>query len=50
MKCKKEEEDLLSIFIRKKGNFMNSKKALSKASAKNQQLSENSLQFSLKIY
>jgi len=48
MKCKREEEDLLSTFIRKKASYMNLKKASNRVSARNQQLSENSHLFNLK--
>jgi hypothetical protein len=38
MKCRKEDEDLLSIFIRKKGSCMSLKKDFSNLSKKNLQL------------
>lgn len=49
-KCKKEEEDWSSIFIKKRENWMNLKKASDKALARRAQSSRNSVQFNLKIF
>lgn len=49
MKCRREEEDLLSIFIKRKANLMSSKKASTKVSARRVLSSKSSVQFNLKI-